>query len=228
MTPKHKATMVCRHWTSRPPKIIEPSMDNSCFALAGIVVMRPFFTATLKDSGSGDGSPTGRFEVTVATGSIQTHMLDREAAFAKSLLSLYPMDTVVEYHTSMKLPEHTEDTIANFRPIIVHISSFAFSSKASVKLPPGESLVMQLCLEILQDGFCATKVFVGSCGCARCHIAVYSIGTVGNPRGDRSTKRSPENAGQTWRGLAPLPGGRELVFYPLPRSSPLGLHLPLL
>jgi hypothetical protein len=35
----------------------------------------------------------------------------------------------------------------------IHVSSFSFASGASMKLPPGESLTMQLVDEILTDGF---------------------------------------------------------------------------
>ncbi len=74
-------------------------------------------------------------------------------SFAANLLRLFPMDDTVAYHTSYPVPEITEDKMSTVRPITLHISCFSYDRRASTKMPPGESLTMDLAAEILNDGF---------------------------------------------------------------------------
>jgi hypothetical protein len=73
---------------------------------------------------------------------------------------MFPMEAGISYQTHNDMPKCTEGNLSETTPLIVHISNFSFSEAASVKLPPGESLVMQLCAEYLTDGFADRFVYV--------------------------------------------------------------------
>ena len=57
------------------------------------------------------------------------------------------------YHLSAAVPHVDEKKIGDHQPLVLHISSFNFTPKASMKPPPGESVAVALAEEILNDGF---------------------------------------------------------------------------
>ena len=86
---------------------------------------------------------------------LQATYLDRpsRAAFAASILKLVPFADTVKYHTSQIVPEiaETDKSKADFQ--ILHLSSFSFTNKGSLKTPPGKSITLQLADHYLSEGF---------------------------------------------------------------------------
>lgn len=73
--------------------------------------------------------------------------------FAKWLLQVFPHKPTLDYVDAGTLPAVPLDNLAQEKPFKVHVSSFSFLKTASLKMPPGRSLTLQLVDEITTDGF---------------------------------------------------------------------------
>ena len=65
----------------------------------------------------------------------------------------FPFKPTVVYMNAAHLPAVTLDNLGTEKPHKVHVSSFSFAKTASLKMPPGRNLTMQLVDEIMTDGF---------------------------------------------------------------------------